>query len=276
MSASRATKTRNGLATLKPEAVVLMDLLERRFLSWAGERDAECWIYPPLMAVADLERLDYFRNFPHLGLIVSHVRSEHLLDVGQKGVTRIPESHLVSSEFALPSAACYNVYLDLQNTTLQNARCVTTVAHCFRNEGHYDGLARLLGFTMREVVCVGSSEQVRAHLDWFRSRILAFAVTIDLPLEVRPAIDPFYDASGSRSMMQKLATVKEEFVYDGSIAVASINTHRNFFGERCNIRLADNSFAFSGCAAFGLERWIYALTRRFDEDFEQAQRALGT
>ena len=65
--------------------------------------------------------------------------------------------------------------------------------------------------------------------------------------------------------MQQLFPVKEEFVYNGSLAIASVNFHRNFFGERLDIRTGDGAYAFSGCVAFGLERWISALGDHFGE-----------
>src|SRR5439155_26612634 len=162
-------------ATLGPSAVATLDLLEKRFLSWASECRAERRIYPPLMAVADLEKLDYFRNFPHLGLVVSRVHPDHLLDLGKAGMTRISETHSVAGEYVLPTAACYNIYVHLRNGVLREPFYVTTVTRCFRNEERYEGLTRLWGFTMREVVCVGSSAHVREHLEWFKSRILQFA-----------------------------------------------------------------------------------------------------
>jgi hypothetical protein len=71
----------------------------------------------------------------------------------------------------------------------------------------------------------------------------------------------------------KLFPVKEEFVFrstsdDPGLAIGSVNFHRNFFGERCEIGLADGSAAFSGCAAFGLERWLAALQATFGPNWD--------
>jgi seryl-tRNA synthetase len=63
-------------------------------------------------------------------------------------------------------------------------------------------------------------------------------------------------------------------VYDGSLAIASVNFHRNFFGERCRIRTADEKFAFTGCVAFGIERWIQALLEVFRDDTEAIASAI--
>lgn len=128
---------------------------------------------------------------------------------------------------------------------------------------------------MREIVCIGSLDAVQDHLSSFKQQILNFTMEIGLPLEVQVASDPFYQPQGSKAMMQKNFPVKEEFVYGGSVAIASVNFHRNFFGERCDIRTADGQPAFSGCVAFGLERWFHALFDHFDSNTEAIKSAIA-
>jgi hypothetical protein len=84
-------------------------------------------------------------------------------------------------------------------------------------------------------------------------------------LETQVATDPFYQPQDGRGVMQKLTPVKEEFVYGATVAIASLNIHRNFFGERCSIRTGDGNLAFTSCVAFGLERWLHALLDRFGD-----------
>lgn len=269
MSTKYSFATANGLATLGPAAVQLRDQLENRFLQWAAECRAEVMAFPPLMRVEDLDKLDYFRNFPHLVTVASRIRPDCIPGNYANGasVNSIPASHIGPSNYVLPSAACYSIYIDLHDSMIHEPKYVTTVANCFRNEDEYEGLQRLWGFTMREIVCIADSDTVKTHLDSFKRRIAGFAEDIDLPLEKQMATDPFYQQQSSRALMQSLFPVKEEFVYGGSVAIASANYHRNFFGERCNIRLADGSPAHSGCVAFGIERWIHALFDRFGNDF---------
>lgn len=266
----------NGLATLSHPLVQIRELLEAQFLIWAAECSAAKMLFPPLMAVKDLSNLDYFRNFPHLASVVSHIREENLVNDYAKGdnISAIPNSHLTQSEYVLPSAACYNIYIHLQNTTLSEPRYFTTVATCFRKESEYKGLERLLAFSMREIVCVGHIDVVQAHLASFKERIRNFANQIGLKLEIQIASDPFYEPQGSRALTQKLFPVKEEFVYGNSVAIASVNFHRNFFGERCSIRTADNVACFSGCVAFGIERWLHALLDHFDGDLGNIAKAI--
>ena len=68
----------------------------------------------------------------------------------------------------LPSAACYAAYFHLRGKKLEAVKRITTVATCFRNEREYRGLQRLRSFTMREIICIGPAEAVKAHLTWAR------------------------------------------------------------------------------------------------------------
>lgn len=267
----------NGLATLGPELVRIKGLLEGHFCAWASECQAEAMLYPPMMRVEDLSNLDYFLNFPHLALVASRIRDESLAADYAKNdpVRSIPPSHLVASEYVLPSAACYNIYVHLRGCKIETPRYITTVASCFRNEKEYTGLQRLWGFTMREIVCIADADTVQSHLASFKQRIGEFAAELGLRLETEVATDPFYQPQSSRAVMQKLFPVKEEFVYKGSVAIASVNFHRNFFGERCQISLDDERFAFSGCVAFGLERWLHALLDQYEGNTDDIIRRLA-
>jgi seryl-tRNA synthetase len=267
---------RGGLATLGPAMVAIKSALDRRFVAWADEIGAVAMLYPTLMQAADLAKLDYFRNFPHLAVAASRVRPERL-EAGfgeDTGLAAIPAADLTEARYVLPSAACYNVYIHLQGEVLDAPRYITTVASCYRNENHYDELQRLWNFTMREIVCLGPADAVQEHLRTFKPRILAFAAGLGLDLNVEFATDPFYQPGSSVAVMQKLFPQKEELQYQGTLAIASLNFHRNFFGERCAIRMADGEPAFTGCVAFGIERWMHALLDRFGGDAEAVLAAV--
>lgn len=270
----RPASVRGGLATIGPETLALRAALEQRYLRWAAEVDAVPMMYPPLMRVEDLARIDYFANFPHLAILGSQLAEDSVGKYGDaaKGDTEaaasstamaeIPAGDLTGATYVLPSAACYNIYFDMAGRVLDGPELITTVATCFRRETHYDELRRLLGFSMREIVCVGEREVVLEHLSSHKRKLIGLFAEIGLPIEVEAASDPFYESGGSRALMAQLFPVKEEFVYNGN-AIGSVNFHRNFFGERCDIRTADGQPAFSGCVAFGIERWISALTTHF-------------
>lgn len=267
----------SGLATLGPELVALRAALEDRFLAWAAEADAQPMQFPALVRVDELEQLDYFKNFPHLAVVASHLLPERLESHYAKGGSvagGIPAADLAAGRYVLPSAACYSVYLHLQGSVVTVPRFVTTVATCCRNESSFDDLRRLWSFSMREIVCIGTADEVQEHLGASKRRILDLAAQLGILLQVAVASDPFYQPQGPRALMQKLFPQKEELVYGQSLAIASLNFHRNFFGERCRIAGADGEPVFTGCAAFGLERWLHALLDRFAGDAGAALAAL--
>jgi seryl-tRNA synthetase len=267
----------SGLATLGPELVGLRNALEGRFLGWATEIGALPMLFPALIRADRLEKLDYFKNFPHLAVVASRILPHRLHAHYAQGGTvadGIPGADLADGHYVLPSAACYNVYLHLDGTVLSGPRYVTTVATCFRNEDTFTELQRLWSFSMREIVCLGRAAEVERHLGDFKARILGFAAALGMALDIEVASDPFYQPGGSRALMQKLFPQKEELLYGRSLAIASLNFHRNFFGERCNIKTADGQAAFTGCVAFGLERWLHALLDRFDQNAAAAKAAI--
>jgi seryl-tRNA synthetase len=218
--------------------------------------------FPPIVEVGTLAQMDYFRNFPQLGLATAALRPEVLAALAagaDRPVDHLDADQMQTPRYMLPSAACYPVYRHLRDQVLDQVHVVTTVQRCFRNEARYTGLARLLGFTMREIVFIGSAADVQHRLRAWRAWIGKFAARCGVPLSVQVASDPFFAADGGRARMQQLFPVKEEFVFEGAVAVASVNLHRNFFAERWNIRTADGAWAATGCVAFGLERWLHAL-----------------
>jgi hypothetical protein len=69
-----------------------------------------------------------------------------------------------------------------------------------------------------------------------------------------PAEDPFFlPAAAGKALMQRLLGVKEEYRSE-DVALASINRHGTFFGERFSIR-TDHGPVHTACLAVGLDRW---------------------
>ncbi|MET8023334.1 hypothetical protein [Streptomyces avermitilis] len=58
------------------------------------------------------------------------------------------------------------------------------------------------------------------------------------------------------------------------MAIASVNTHHTFFGERCSISPPNGGPVSTSCVGFGIERWLHALADHFDGDWGQAQEAV--
>ncbi|MGW5354314.1 hypothetical protein ACWERV_27820 [Streptomyces sp. NPDC004031] len=261
------TATDNGLGVLDGGQLRLLRAIDSVFLRFAEGWQAPEFRFPFLIGTENLDRFDYFDNFPHLGLAATRLDpqrlAKHLTDA-ERPVDRVPPEVMEPTAFALPSAACYAIYVDLAGRTLPaDGLMRTTVATCFRNEDHYAGLQRLLGFSMREIVFIGPEEGAKQHLVRAKETVLALCAKLGLEVSVEVATDPFFDKNSSKAKMQRLFPVKEEFIVNG-LSIGSVNYHRNFFGERCTIQAGDDT-AHTSCLAFGLERWVHTLTQRFGD-----------
>ncbi|WP_052863981.1 aminoacyl--tRNA ligase-related protein [Streptomyces niger] len=248
-----------GIAVLGSEEAALFDALEGRFQDIADALGGRPVAGPALLPETDLARLDFFRNFPHLAQPVATLTDRSREELAQgEATTPSPEHPLVSTGCYLPTATCYGLLVSLQERSIETPEVITSIGRCFRNEDHYDGLRRLRAFHMREVLHVGSQEGVVDHLSRSTELVLGLADQLGIKVRKEGATDPFYLGDGSRSLLNQLDPVKFEFLSDDGTAIASVNRHRNFFGERLGISFAAES-AYSGCLAFGVERWVHAL-----------------
>lgn len=290
----------SGQSSLSGAPLGLFRRLDALFQAWAAECGAEAHRFPAFIAARELARLDYFRSFPHLvtfpvtldpdpANLSAFAQSQPL---GQDGGVRLAATAPVRE--ALTPAACYHFYALFQGRVLEAPLYLTTRAACFRRETHYLPLRRQWNFSMREIVCLGTADEVKDFLQRYREKLEGFFAAIGLPIAWETATDPFFNPKGNpKYLLQKLEPVKHEMVYRGPtaatgaatasaathgatdapgpsapaepLAIGSINFHRNYFGEAFGIKRAGED-AFSGCVAFGLERWIYAFLETFGSE----------
>lgn len=268
----RGDGSTDALVILGPGQTDLLHALDRTFAGWGRAAGASEILPPPVYPVRDLERFDVYTNFPHLAFAAAPLDLEH--GTGKPDEGRLRPGDLQAPQLGLPHATCYGAYLYFEDTRLPDDTLVTLVNRCFRHEDHYSGLRRLLSFQMREIVALGTYEHTQQVVSRFTERILAFADALSLRMDKQAASDPFFENDGARALLAKLSPVKYEFQV-GDLAIASVNTHRNFFGERCGIRRAqDGEHAFTSCVAFGLERWLAVLLEHHGQDAARALQAV--
>jgi len=183
------------------------------------------------------------------------------------------------------NATCDNIWRSLKDSTIDSPITYTTAGTCCRNETrNYYFLERLKTFRMREVVMAGDQESVLA----FRERALIFvdelAKAMQLDAILEKANDPFFLEDGQveddvPDDIDLPDCVKYEFrpsLYDEkSLACASFNVHGNFFAKGFNYRNSDQEPVWTSCAAFGIERWVWAILVQHgtnpDDMFAEAQ-----
>jgi seryl-tRNA synthetase len=277
-----------GLVALSGPALDLLQYIDEAFRE-LGRREfgAVDQYYPPVISTAVLSKVGYFASFPQSISMVVHVREDfdqieefRQANAGLGSFTAPAPGAIAPPEICLTPAACYHCYPSLQGKRLAGPEMVTTSVRCARYESrNVVGLDRLWAFTMREIICVGESRDV----DRCRERELDLMAGIvdawGLHGTLETASDPFF-ASGyaTKAARQLHSELKVELrlSLEGqhAVAAASVNLHGPFFGDRFGITSADGTPAQSGCAAFGLERWVLAIFTQLGLDVARWPAAL--
>lgn len=259
----------NGQSALSGDLLDLYRMFDNLFLQWASEFNAKEYLFPTFITASELNKLNYFHSFPQL------VTFPITLDMEEENLKSFSKNKPIDEEgninLTKPSpirdvmtpAACYHFYIHFNGEVLEKPLYLTTKNTCFRRETHYLPLQKQWSFSLREIVCIGSMDEVKEFLAQNQEKIANFFKKIQLDIEWENATDPFFDPSQNpKYLLQKLAPVKTEMVFQNSLAIGSINFHRNYFGETFNIS-REGKEAFSGCVGFGIERWIYAFLTQF-------------
>jgi len=255
----------DGYAAMSGPLLALAQALDRRLSACAG-RALEEHAAPTLIALEDLAPVGYLRSFPHLATFAASLERE------PQAIARFAASHegagrlgagapVEKAGHVMTPAACYHLYHLLRGQELATDLYLTLRAPCHRREETFRPLERQWCFQMRELVCIGAPGAVAAFVQ--RCEAGVDALTRDLEIDARwvEAADPFFDAWGDpKALAQRIEPVKRELVLADGLAIASINRHRAFFGERYRIARS-GAPAHSACVAFGIERWVLAIVR---------------
>jgi hypothetical protein len=254
-----------GQAVLTGDALALFRRVDRLWLRWASAVGATELAVPPMLSARALQRLDYFASFPHLATFACvHDPDAGNLAAFAKQPWREDDAGLALGALApaqqvLTPAACYHVYHDMVDEDLSAPALFTLCAPCFRREEAYEPLRRQWVFHMREIVCIGTGEEVKAHLATHRRALEALTERLGLAAAFAHGTDPFFNPGrNAKCLMQQVDPTKEELLFGGELAIASLNHHRDTMGKAFAIRRGGET-AQTSCVAFGLERWLYAL-----------------
>jgi seryl-tRNA synthetase len=259
-----------GQATLGGPLLRLADDCDRAFLILAAVFGADEERHPAAISAELLHRLDYFSSFPHQATFpVALDGDEDNLagfaadPLGEAGL-QLPRLGPVRA--VLTPAACYHIYAAHEGEELPAARYFTTAATCFRREAAFEPLVRQWAFHMREVICAGTAAEVRRFLSRARELADRLCRELSLPVAWEPATDSFFrPLTNPKFLLQKVSPTKEEAVIGGRAAIVSVNLHHSHIGSAFGISRAGQA-AHTGCVAFGLERWLYALCSRHGAD----------
>jgi seryl-tRNA synthetase len=270
-----------GIFTLGPLVTRLIQFFEGHFLALADSFGAAPYRFPTIIPARFLERVGYFRAFPHSLTFVTHLRedldaidefSQHAA-CDEHGLNMPPES-FSKIQALLSPAVCYHLYFSLADKPLPGGKVVATaVGNCFRFEAsNLVSLERLWNFTMREVIFVGPKDFVLENRELGRQRMRAILKEIGLAYRVESANDPFFigefkKQAAFQSAFQLKFEIRAKLPFkNNTLAVGSYNYHQDFFGRSLNITLPDGSPVHTGCIAFGLERMAFAFLSQYGMD----------
>jgi len=236
------------------------EVTDARIRSMALAQGAQEAAYPALIARDVLCAAEYNRAFPHLLLAAAAARNP---DVAPDDLFRFDNQQ--NPAWFLSPAVCYHTYGQLAGRTLAGPILVTARGKCFRNEDLELSFGRRqIEFEMREIVLLGPGAWIEQRLPQLQEQVEVVAAELGVTGHWRTAEDPFFlpRAQGKALLQRLLATKREYCLHDPvTLALASVNRHGTFFGERFRISNLNHSPVHSACVAFGLDRWTAARAR---------------
>jgi hypothetical protein len=268
----------SGQVSLSGPLLRLADQADAAFAVLASAWEAETERHPATLPAQVLRRTGYLRSFPHQATFAAGLDPAALDDFAADP-DQDPRSALGPATEILTPAACYHLYPAREGQALARPLYLTTVSTCYRREAAYQPLRRQWAFTMREIVCLGTGEEAVSFVDKTRTAAGLLCDLAGLAIDWQQATDPFFRPQQNPAyLLQKLSPVKHEAVYaiassgrtsaDPSpegLAITSANLHHEHFGEAFGITRHGEA-AHSACVAFGIERWLYAITETYGDD----------
>lgn len=259
-----------GLIALRGDALVLRNALARALRAVALGSGTDEWCLPPALPLDTLRRADYFASFPQWLTTATHLTGDEdalraVAEADGRDLGHAIAAAALPAHVALQPAVCYHVYATLAGQVMSQATCVTCEGTCWRHEGRAARpLERGWSFTMREAACVGDRAAVDATLATQRADALMLAARLGLEADIEVASDPFFaPTSRGRALMQRMRELKHELRLPAgngrTVAAASFNHHEHYFSTAFDISLPGGEPAVTGCAAYGVERWLLAV-----------------
>jgi seryl-tRNA synthetase len=262
----------NGLIGFGQEFLELFEYFDNTFVKWALKDKALQYVYPDLISVKTLNKYNYINQFPNHIMFTSHLQED--IDKISDFSKRISDEdnclndhYLDTPEMVNRTAVCTHVYQQYQNKIidLNNPIIITSIGKCKRYESlNMQKLERLLDFSMREIVLLGSSDYVLEKRDEYIELAKTFIKDLGIKANIKTGNDPFFTSEYSpKVLMQKKFKMKYELnvllpYNNKELSVGSFNYHGTYFTDAFEIKSSCGKPVNTGCIAFGLERFVYA------------------
>lgn len=254
-------------------SVKLLEKLDGIFEQIACRYQANLRCYTSIISLRTLEKCRYIQSFPQNIHLVSEIphQLEQLERVKHEGnITGIARL----SPYALSPAVCFHCYEELSESRIDAPLVLTARGTCFRHEAPWRvGKHRLNEFSMREIVLIGDSNTVETLRKKIMEDVWGLFESLGLHGRIETASDLFYFSEDSvKSQHQLMGNMKYELIAalaggQESFSIASFNHIGESLCNPFDVRDTNENIMNSGCIAFGLDRWLYALLATYGTDY---------
>jgi seryl-tRNA synthetase len=266
-----------GIIGYKGLYLSLYKAFDRLFSDIARVLHAEEIQFPTLLSIKDMDSCHYIENFAHHLTYAAHLQED--MDKIRAYVRKRGMCEMADVEYILGPAACLHSYIMHKNSVIESGKSplvLTAKGNCFRYEsGNLDSFIRLWNFSMREIIFIGSENEVEDLRQQSMRMVQELVEELHLNCFIESANDPFFLGDEKHlDFLQRIKNLKYELrlalpTRETSVAAASFNIHGDHFGKSYNITFSDSSHLHTACTAFGVERWVYGFLSQYG--FETSQ-----
>lgn len=251
------TPTNKGCFILNEKFLSIMDLFDQIILKWAKEDNAEIFMYPDIISIEKISSCRYIEQFHHNCFFNYTSNSDEY-----------NEHKMIPTDYIHNPSICMHSYIQQEGNIINTKEPVVLTAKgkCLRNEAkEYHTLDRLLDFTMREIVFMGSEDFVLQKRKKYMELSNQLMKDLNIIGNIKASNDPFFKREDERkSDYQRKFKLKYELNFadmdeDREVAVGSFNFHGIHFGRAFQIKTEENRYIYTACMAFGLERMAYTF-----------------
>ncbi|MEK3907279.1 MULTISPECIES: aminoacyl--tRNA ligase-related protein [Oceanobacillus] len=263
----------------KGDIALLFEGIRKQFDLLAQKYNATYTKYPSIMSEKLMKKTNYAFHFPQNTYRVFEIKhqkenlekyrlySEYNLDTGDL---------FQSSDYYLRPCLCYFAYNDREDQSLSDElEVVSSFGQCFRHENnHQISPYRSRDFNMYEIIYLGCKEKVTETRDHLLEEVIKLFDQLGLKGKVETANDPFFmKEDRNKIAYQRAGERKYELIFSPnkeiSYSVASFNLCDHVITESFNISTNKGDLAYSGCTAFGVERWVQAIVYTYGTNRQQ-------
>lgn len=264
---SYVTDFGDGLIEYRGDYFKLFKVFDSLFVEIANKFNAQSKSYPSLISTEALDRCGYIDSFAQYMTFTSHLQSD-TEDISNFINTR-DNKYFSKLKHALNPAVCIHCYREIQDRQIKNPITITSIGKCYRYEsGNLNPFDRLWEFNMREIVFIDTDyERIKQNRMKSFEYVKELIEKTELECMVETASDPFFKNRDKIKDIQLLTKVKYEILAkiphkDKYLAIGSLNIHGQHFTNSFNIS-GESEMAYTGCTAFGVERWVYAFLSQY-------------